>query len=1276
MHTGINNSLPYITIQNPPLRLLIDTGCYHSIIRPSIAEKYFPEKIYNYPTKIKTGIGEKETLFKANIPTFPEFRNDSDITFILFDFHHYFDGIIGLNELLRFNFVIDLINKKLVSENVTIPIIYREPHKEIYSITINAHEVITTNVPVSQNNVDIIIPENVIDQLYFPETLTTAKNGYAQTEIYNYTDNPITLQFVEPLQVWTLPDFHKETFDFFYMKDLLPENSHAKQDHKNINIQNLIRSDHLNTEEKSSLFKLLKKFPDIFHQEGDKLTFTNKIKHVIKTTDEIPVHSKTYRYPFVHKEEVQRQINKMLDEGIIRQSQSPWSSPIWVVPKKLDSSGKQKWRICVDYRGCNQKTIDDRYPLPNINDILDRLGRCAYFTTIDLSSGFHQIEMDPGSIEKTAFSVENGHYEYLRMPFGLKNAPATFQRVMDNVLRDLQGKTCLVYMDDIIIFSSSLEEHIKNLQQVFEKLQESRLKVQLDKSEFLRTEVEFLGHVITKDGIKPNSKKLVAIQKFPIPKTAKEIKSFLGLLGYYRRFIKGFAKLTKPFTKCLKKGATIQHNSEFLEAFETCKNVLCNDPVLQYPDFEKPFILTTDASNVAIGAVLSQGQIGSDLPIAYASRTLNPAEINYSTIEKELLAIVWATKYFRPYLFGRKFTIVTDHKPLQYLFSVKEPGSRLVRWRLKMEEFDYEIRYKKGKQNLNADALSRIEINLTEEESIIGNPGDINDEIDKYLQKSENQDATIEELDLLREVFNPEETEESNHQATSKNSNKISIIANVQIRPPINQNESDNETVHSAVENPILNIPIVENCINNYANQVILIQGQNERYHVIKSEIFEIKHRYTVHLTHNFQVEIIKFFKEYVNPKQLFCLYVKKSDVNLADQVSVILSNTFRNHTYKLVLSKLLLTDVTDQDRQKDLIKYHHLTKTCHRGINEAQLALKKLYYWPNMKNDLTEYINNCDICQQTKYDRHPPKIKFALSPTPSQPLESIHIDTFQICNAKFLTIIDVFSRYAQAYPLEPACTATIVLDNLSTFVSHHGLPQQISCDNGTEFKTSLLLDYCKLHNIRIHFTTPGNSNSNSPVERLHSTLIELFRILKMKEPKASTKHLMQYAIIGYNSSVHSVTKQKPFDVINGRVNSLDPFDLTDEVILNKYVDDRKERLKLIYNQIYEQSINTKTRLNQKQNERRENPPEYKPDSKIYVTDKTAKRSKDKPRRKPNIVHQDIGNKVISTKKKVIHKSQIQRPKKLFSSSQDKDNEPKEATPSCSYADNDRNITE
>ncbi|GBP97604.1 Retrovirus-related Pol polyprotein from transposon 297 [Eumeta japonica] len=369
-------------------------------------------------------------------------------------------------------------------------------------------------------------------------------------------------------------------------------------------------------------------------KESD-LTFTNAIKHEIRTTNNIPIAAKTYRYPYIHKNEVKKQIEEMLHKRIIRPSHSPYSAPVWVVPKKLDANG------------------------------------------------FHQIEVHEKDIAKTAFSVEGGHYEFLRMPFGLKTAPATFQRLMNNVLGEFINKICLVYLDDIIIFSTSLQEHLESITKIFQRLKEVNLKIQLDKSEFMKKETKFLGHVVSEEGIRPNPDKIACVQQFPLPKTQKEIKQFLGLAGYYRKFMKDYSKIAKPMTRYLKKDSVVEFkNLEYIESFESLKRLLTNSPVLAYPDFNQKFVLQTDASKFALGAVLSQ----NGHPICYASRSLNGAEQNYSTIEKELLAIVWSTKYFRPYLFGRKFLIETDHRPLVWLFSIKEPNSKLLLYPYSVEE--------------------------------------------------------------------------------------------------------------------------------------------------------------------------------------------------------------------------------------------------------------------------------------------------------------------------------------------------------------------------------------------------------------------------------------------------------------------------------------------------------------------------------------------------------------------------------------------------------------
>ncbi|XP_045456466.1 uncharacterized protein LOC123666419 [Melitaea cinxia] len=383
----------------------------------------------------------------------------------------------------------------------------------------------------------------------------------------------------------------------------------------------------------------------------------------------------------------------------------------------MDASGQRKWRVVIDYRRLNDITIGDSYPIPNISEILDQLGKCKYFSTLDLSSGFHQIKLAEADAPKTAFTVPQGHFEFTRMPFGLKNAPSTFQRLMNTALSGLSGIQCFVYLDDIVIYSFDLETHTKALTNVFDRLRHFNLKLQPEKCEFFRKEVSYLGHIITDEGVKPNPEKTKAVQNFPRPKCRNDIRSFMGLVSYYRRFIPNLSKIAKPLTNLLRKDIEFIWQNEQQLAFEKLKNCLTTAPILAYPDFTQPFNLTCDASNHAISAILSQGPIGKDRPIAYASRTLNKAECNYSVTEKECLAIIWGTKTFRPYLYGNKFNILTDHRPLKWLFNCKDPSSKLVRWRLKLEEFDYNIEYKKGKINSNADALSRFPVHPLIEKS-------------------------------------------------------------------------------------------------------------------------------------------------------------------------------------------------------------------------------------------------------------------------------------------------------------------------------------------------------------------------------------------------------------------------------------------------------------------------------------------------------------------------------------------------------------------------------
>lgn len=477
-----------------------------------------------------------------------------------------------------------------------------------------------------------------------------------------------------------------------------------------------IRTEHMSENQRTIINKLAANYKTLFAEPDEKLTYSTKVVGEIRTTSDKPIHTKHYPYPISLKQEVERQLQEMLNDGIIRPSRSPYNAPVWIVPKKVDASGKKKYRIVIDYRKLNAETISDRYPMPEIGEIIAQLGNNKFFTVLDLKSGFHQILLREQDIEKTAFAVNGGKFEFTRLPFGLKNSPSIFQRALDDILRDHIGKICYVYIDDIIIFSKTEEEHANHLGQVFLTLQNANMKVQMDKCEFYKKQVNFLGFTISENGVKTNQEKVKAISDFPIPKSLKELRSFLGLSGYYRRFIRDYAKLAKPLTTLLRgeggristrmsDKVQIQLNQEAIEAFIKLKRSLSSeDVILSYPNFKKEFHLTTDASNFAIGAVLEQ----EGKPITFISRTLSKTEENYAVNEKEMLAIVWALQSLRTYLYGTaKVVIYTDHQPLTFALSNKNHNGKLKRWKSYLEEFNYELKYKPGTSNVVADALSR-----------------------------------------------------------------------------------------------------------------------------------------------------------------------------------------------------------------------------------------------------------------------------------------------------------------------------------------------------------------------------------------------------------------------------------------------------------------------------------------------------------------------------------------------------------------------------------------
>ncbi|KAJ0916075.1 putative nucleotidyltransferase, Ribonuclease H [Helianthus annuus] len=413
-----------------------------------------------------------------------------------------------------------------------------------------------------------------------------------------------------------------------------------------------------------------------------------------------PIARAPYRLAPSEMQELSKQLQELSDKGFIRPSFSPWGAPVLFVKKKDGS-----FRMCIDYRELNKLTIKNRYPLPRIDDLFDQLQGASYFSKIDLRSGYHQLRVHEEDIPKTAFRTRYGHYEFTVMPFGLTNAPAVFMDLMNRVCKPYLDKFIIVFIDDILIYSKTQSDHEQHLRLTLELLKKEQLFAKFSKCEFWLKEVQFLGHIVDEQGIQVDPSKISAIKDWDTPTTPTEVRSFLGLAGYYRRFIENFSKIAVPLTALTQKNQPFEWGSKQEEAFQTLKQKLCDAPILTLPEGNDDFVVYCDASKLGLGCVLMQ----RNKVIAYASRQLKVHEKNYTTHDLELGAVVFALKIWRHYLYGTKCVVFTDHKSLQHIFNQKELNMRQRCWVELLNDYDCEIRYHPGKANVVADALSRKE---------------------------------------------------------------------------------------------------------------------------------------------------------------------------------------------------------------------------------------------------------------------------------------------------------------------------------------------------------------------------------------------------------------------------------------------------------------------------------------------------------------------------------------------------------------------------------------
>uniref|UniRef100_A0A8P4KEB8 ribonuclease H n=1 Tax=Dicentrarchus labrax TaxID=13489 RepID=A0A8P4KEB8_DICLA len=558
--------------------------------------------------------------------------------------------------------------------------------------------------------------------LMVAKVLADVKRGYAPVRVMNLSQHAVTIRPHTQLasaflvdDVMEFPDTEQEAHQHGSSKETcLSLNQVAAGGGVDLS-EAAVENEH----QRFLLQELVERNMGVFSQHPTDYGHTNTVQQEIPLVDSKPFRLPYRKIPPSQWQDVRRLLMEMETAGVIRPSKSPYASPVVIITKKDGSL-----RLCIDYRKLNSCSTRDAFPLPRIEEALEALGQAKYFSTLNLTSGYWQVEVAEHDKHKTAFSTPMGLFEANRMPFSLQNAPSTFQRLMTCCFGDLNFTHLLIYLNDLIIFSKTFDEHLERLQPVFDRLKEHGLKLKPSKCQLVRREVHYLGHLVSAEGIRTDPEKISRVKDWVRPTNRKEVLQFLGFTGYYRRYVSGYSTLAAPLyrltagdprkkrrggKKSLGPDPPFVWTNECEEAFQSLREMLTTAPVLGYPDYSMPFVLQTDASGEGLGAVLAQVQDGAERVIAYASRGLSPAETRFPAHKLEFLALKWAvTDKFYDHLYGRRFSVQTDNNPLKYVMSSAKLDATGQRWVSRLSAFDFDIQYRRGRSNGNTDALSRM----------------------------------------------------------------------------------------------------------------------------------------------------------------------------------------------------------------------------------------------------------------------------------------------------------------------------------------------------------------------------------------------------------------------------------------------------------------------------------------------------------------------------------------------------------------------------------------
>jgi hypothetical protein len=919
----------------------------------------------------------------------------------------------------------------------------------------------------------------------------------------------------------------------------------------------------LNDNEKLKLYNLLVRYEERFSLRGENMGVAKGVQHEIETNAR-PFRQRLRTYSAAIQAIINQEIQKLIDQGVIVPSKSPYASNPLLIrkPDKTQPSG-MKERLCIDYVQLNKQTVKDSYPLPNIQSIFNSISRSCWFTTMDLLNGFWQVMIKPEHRHKTAFLTSRGLYEWVTMPFGLCNAPSTFQRLMDNIILPEYRDFIETYIDDLLTHSLTFDEHMKHLDVLLSSLEQNNLTVKLSKCKFAQREVKFLGHIITHNQIKMNPESVETILKWERPKTGengvKAIRGFLGMAGWYRKFIKNFSHTAKPLYDLTKKGVKWEWTKECENAFITLRDAIAAYPVLRAPDPNKDFILHTDASDVALGAVLMQYDEDNNLhPIAYASKTLNDAQRNYSVSDREAMAIVWALEHFNTFCEGHKYTAITDHAALKYLYTAKDKTPRMHRLVLRLQPYDVTLHYGPGAQNHAADLLSRADLYMDfKNEPIHMNTVTMRKRARK--RKVLKNDYEVEHILSRRPIAGRENEYEylvkwkgysdddntwepishlhSSSQAVADFHQKLyEDTHTIQNTSKSEKHERQEATVDTTCD--ICNVKCVtvtELYIHRFKQHDVPIPTPQYEAEEINTELLYSLQQHEPQFRVIYDSQLGENELDYVTnyEKKMLSSYefvLDSNDILYCVELPGVRTKSKVRTQLRLCLPKQL--------RHKVMKEIHDGELSSHPGVIHMYDKLREYVWWPHMLKDVVNYVKQCDVCQRTKSR----KLSIPSQPVhvPLAPWTHIsvdHIGRLPKTDRGYeyvLVVEDQYTRFSEAFAVSDVTAKTTAQTIIDGIICRYGLPMFMTSDRGSGFVSQLATHIYKELGIKQKITTSYHPQANGIVESFNSTLKKSLK-LWCNERQSDWDLLLPYALFAYNTSYHSLLQETPYYLNHGR---------------------------------------------------------------------------------------------------------------------------------------------